>query len=227
MTLPITCCACCGSASTNRSPSPMATDGGEAATSLRLPCARSVTWSTVGRDHVPSTIAVAIPKQDRPEWLVQKATELGIDRIVFLHAERSVVRWDGARAERHLTRLARVAGEAMMQSRPGLAPRDRRSGTGGRRPPRGVAAEPGGRSVTVGRPSDRDRTRGRVDARRAVARPGSSGARRRRPARRDGGTGRVCRDEPPKPLIQPCRSSECVRSVVSYHGTLTRRDHTK
>ena len=41
----------------------------------------------------PLTVAFAIPKQDRPEWIVQKLTELGVDRIVLLHAERSVVRW--------------------------------------------------------------------------------------------------------------------------------------
>jgi 16S rRNA (uracil1498-N3)-methyltransferase len=66
---------------------------------------------------VAITIAVAIPKQDRPEWVVQKLTELGVDRIVFLHAERSVVRWEAERAERHLVRLRRVAVDAAMQSR--------------------------------------------------------------------------------------------------------------
>ena len=81
----------------------MVTDGGEPAT-WPAPHSRAIgDVVVVERDHAPSTIAVAIPKQDRPEWLVQKATELGIDRIVFLHAERSVVRWDGDRAARHLT----------------------------------------------------------------------------------------------------------------------------
>jgi 16S rRNA (uracil1498-N3)-methyltransferase len=75
-----------------------------------------------GIEHVeppasPVELYVAIPKQDRPEWLVQKATELGADRIVFLHTERSVVRWVGERAGRHLAKLATVAAEASMQSR--------------------------------------------------------------------------------------------------------------
>jgi 16S rRNA (uracil1498-N3)-methyltransferase len=65
----------------------------------------------------PITVAVAIPKHDRPEWIVQKLTELGVDRIVLLHAARSVVRWDGGRVERHLQRLGKVAVEAAMQSR--------------------------------------------------------------------------------------------------------------
>lgn len=65
----------------------------------------------------PTEIAFAIPKQDRPEWIVQKLTELGIDRIVLLHAERSVVRWSDERAEKHLVKLRRVAAEALQQSR--------------------------------------------------------------------------------------------------------------
>jgi 16S rRNA (uracil1498-N3)-methyltransferase len=63
------------------------------------------------------TIAFAPVKGDRPEWVVQKATELGVDRIVVLHAERSVVRWEGERAARHIARLQKVAREAAMQSR--------------------------------------------------------------------------------------------------------------
>jgi 16S rRNA (uracil1498-N3)-methyltransferase len=99
----------------------------------------------------PVTVAVAIPKQDRPEWLVQKLTELGVDRIVLLHAARSVVRWDGERAERHLAKLRRVAVEASMQSRRVrlpeiIGPLDATDVL-----PRCVVAEPGGRSP---RPDD-------------------------------------------------------------------------
>ena len=71
----------------------------------------------VARRDLPITVAFSIPKHDRPEWIVQKLTELGVDRIVLLHAERSVVRWDGDRAERHLVKLRRVASEALQQSR--------------------------------------------------------------------------------------------------------------
>ena len=100
--------------------------------------------------HLPSTIAVAIPKQDRPEWLVQKATELGIDHIVFLHAERSVVRWEADRAVRHVTRLNRVAAEAMMQSRQVWLPEITGPFAAADMLRRAVAAEPGGRPVTPG-----------------------------------------------------------------------------
>ena len=63
------------------------------------------------------TVAVAVPKGDRAELLVQKCTEVGVDRIILLTAERSVVRWDEERAARHGERLQRVATEAAMQSR--------------------------------------------------------------------------------------------------------------
>ncbi len=63
------------------------------------------------------TVAFAVVKGDRPEWTVQKLTELGVDRLVPVHTARSVVRWDGPRAERHVARLRRVAREAAMQAR--------------------------------------------------------------------------------------------------------------
>ena len=63
------------------------------------------------------SIAAAIPKGDRVEWMVQKLTELGVAEIVLLHCSRSVVRWDGERAPKQMARLARIAREAAMQSR--------------------------------------------------------------------------------------------------------------
>ena len=65
----------------------------------------------------PITIGFAPVKGDRPEWVAQKLTELGVDRIVPLVADRSVVRWSGPRAERALERLRRAAREAAAQSR--------------------------------------------------------------------------------------------------------------
>jgi 16S rRNA (uracil1498-N3)-methyltransferase len=63
------------------------------------------------------TVAFAPTKGDRPEWVTQKLTELGVDRIVPLRARRSVVRWDGERGRRAVERLRRVAREASAQSR--------------------------------------------------------------------------------------------------------------
>jgi 16S rRNA (uracil1498-N3)-methyltransferase len=63
------------------------------------------------------TICLALVKGDRPELAVQKLTELGADRVVLFGADRSVVRWDAARAARQRDRLRAVARAAAMQSR--------------------------------------------------------------------------------------------------------------
>lgn len=71
-------------------------------------------------DPTPSpsiTVAFAPAKGDRPEWVVQKLTELGVDRIVPLRSSRAVVRWDGERADRQMERLGRIAREAAAQCR--------------------------------------------------------------------------------------------------------------
>ena len=68
------------------------------------------------------TIAFAVTKSDKPEIVVQKLTELGVDRIVPFTAGHSVPRWDDERAERHVTRLRKVAREAAMQSRRAYLP---------------------------------------------------------------------------------------------------------
>lgn len=63
------------------------------------------------------TIATAIPKGDRVEWMVQKLTELGVGRIVLVDFTRSIVRWHGERAAKQVERLRRISREAAMQSR--------------------------------------------------------------------------------------------------------------
>ena len=63
------------------------------------------------------TLATAIPKGDRIDWLVQKVTELGADRVLLMNAERSAVRWKPERAGKQVIRLQRIADEALRQSR--------------------------------------------------------------------------------------------------------------
>lgn len=63
------------------------------------------------------TVAFALTKGERPEWVVQKLTEVGVDRIVPFRAARSVVRWDEAKAAGQVARWRRVARQAAMQSR--------------------------------------------------------------------------------------------------------------
>ncbi len=62
-------------------------------------------------------LAVAIPKGDRLDWMVQKTTEIGVDRLTLLHADHSTTRWSDERAVVQLERLRRIAVEACRQSR--------------------------------------------------------------------------------------------------------------
>jgi 16S rRNA (uracil1498-N3)-methyltransferase len=100
----------------------------------------------------PLTIGFAPVKGDRPEWTVQKLTELGVDRIVPLRAARSVVRWDGERGAAAVERLRRVAREAAMQSRRCRLPEVTEVLTPADLPDAALA-EPGGRPPTLARPT--------------------------------------------------------------------------
>ena len=71
----------------------------------------------VAAPAVELAVGFAVLKGGRSEYIVQKLTELGVDRIVPFMAERSVVRWDGAKGARQLERWRRVVREALMQSR--------------------------------------------------------------------------------------------------------------
>lgn len=62
-------------------------------------------------------VAFALVKGQRPDLVVQKLTELGVDRIVPFVAERSVVRWDAAKTARNLERFSRIVRHAGMQCR--------------------------------------------------------------------------------------------------------------
>lgn len=60
-------------------------------------------------------LAFALARGERCDLVVQKATELGVERLSPFQAERSVVRLEGARAEERARRWARIAGEAARQ----------------------------------------------------------------------------------------------------------------
>lgn len=98
------------------------------------------------------TVALGVPKGDRPEWAVQKLTELGVDHIVVLSTDRGVVRWEGERGAKHLARLGEVARAAARQSRRLRIP----SVTGPvalRAQPDLALAEPGGASPSLDHPA--------------------------------------------------------------------------
>jgi len=60
-------------------------------------------------------LAVGMPANDRMDWLVEKATELGVHRITPLMTERSVIRLTGERAEKKQAHWQAVAASASEQ----------------------------------------------------------------------------------------------------------------
>jgi 16S rRNA (uracil1498-N3)-methyltransferase len=70
--------------------------GGEARARIRITRKQDAELEILSRRMTPPaphrlTLATAVPKGDRFGWLVEKATELGVDRLIPLQTERSIV----------------------------------------------------------------------------------------------------------------------------------------
>ncbi len=92
------------------------TDGCGHETTARLGRSGSYTadvWQTPGREpQIEVTLFAAISKGERLEWLIEKAVEMGVRRIVPLVAERCVVKSPG---DGKVERWRKVAATAMLQ----------------------------------------------------------------------------------------------------------------
>lgn len=81
--------------------------------------ALTLTVEAVERHLAPQPaiwLAQALAKGDRDELAVQAATELGVAGVVPWAAERSVSRWEGAKAAKGRARWASIVREASKQS---------------------------------------------------------------------------------------------------------------
>lgn len=65
----------------------------------------------------------ALPKADKMELIIQKATELGVYAVVPVAASRCVVRLDEKKADKKIQRWQKIAESAAMQSRRSVIPR--------------------------------------------------------------------------------------------------------
>lgn len=63
----------------------------------------------------PCILAAALIKQDRWEWMLEKAAELGVDVVLPLTAERSVAEFDGKKLEQRMERWTRIIEGAARQ----------------------------------------------------------------------------------------------------------------
>ena len=94
--------------------------GHHATAAIRTTSKRSLTLeltAEIATDPPPSpalTIAVAVPKADRADWLIEQASQLNVTRIQWLTTDRSVVKpkEGGAKLEKH----HRLAIESAKQS---------------------------------------------------------------------------------------------------------------
>jgi 16S rRNA (uracil1498-N3)-methyltransferase len=64
----------------------------------------------------------ALAKGGRDEQAVESATELGVDAVVPWHAERSIVRWRGDKADKGRQKWTTLVGAAAKQSRRSFRP---------------------------------------------------------------------------------------------------------
>jgi 16S rRNA (uracil1498-N3)-methyltransferase len=77
---------------------------------------------SLAESPLSSTLVQGIPKGEKMEWVIQKATELGVSRIIPLLTARSVAQISSVRASSKLRRWQRVAKEAAKQAGRGLIP---------------------------------------------------------------------------------------------------------
>jgi 16S rRNA (uracil1498-N3)-methyltransferase len=67
------------------------------------------------RGHARVILMLSIPKGSKLDDCVRMATELGVDEVALMYAERTVPRWDSERARSRVDRLTRIASEAAAQ----------------------------------------------------------------------------------------------------------------
>lgn len=65
---------------------------------------------------VQVTIACGLPKGDKLDLVIQKATELGMTGFIPFEAERSIVKWDHKKWQKKKERFEKIAKEAAEQS---------------------------------------------------------------------------------------------------------------
>jgi len=71
---------------------------------------------------VDVTLIVGLPRSEKFELIVQKATELGVSKIVPFLSKRSIIKLDKDRGDKKVSRWQKIAKEAMEQSRRCVCP---------------------------------------------------------------------------------------------------------
>ena len=82
----------------------------------RIVCVRKLTPLPSTEPKLTVTLFQGIPKADKMDWIIQKATELGVSRIVPVEMERCVVRLSRTDEAKKLERWRKISREAGKQS---------------------------------------------------------------------------------------------------------------
>lgn len=71
------------------------------------------------RHELPFQITLIYPvvKGEKMDWVVQKATELGVYELIPCQSERSIVHWDRTDLDKKINRYQRIIDEATLQSK--------------------------------------------------------------------------------------------------------------
>lgn len=62
------------------------------------------------------TIASALSKKDKADWIVQKGTEMGATGFIFFNSDFSIAKWDRKKQAKKIERLEKIAKGAAEQS---------------------------------------------------------------------------------------------------------------
>lgn len=82
--------------------------------------------SLIEEDNEPMidiTLAQALPKSDKMDFIIQKGTEIGIRSFIPFTSERTIVQLNDKKEQKRLERWAKIAKEASEQSHRSMVPR--------------------------------------------------------------------------------------------------------
>jgi 16S rRNA (uracil1498-N3)-methyltransferase len=74
-------------------------------------------------DGILMTLIQAVPKAQKMDWIIQKATEIGVWSILPVMTDRGVVKLEEERADKRTSRWQRIAVEAARQCRTAWIPK--------------------------------------------------------------------------------------------------------
>lgn len=68
------------------------------------------------------TIAQALPKGNKLDFIIQKSTELGVNQLLLYEGDRSIAKWDEKKSKQKLNRYRKVMKEASEQCHRNIIP---------------------------------------------------------------------------------------------------------